>query len=125
VDLSSVRSFSRPVGRFHLFLQPAQERAVCASGLRFEHPVFRCLCFLARLGLRVSCLVRACDVLPPVWTELTTKRVSSMVFGAQASVFPSLNLILVVLCYVMDELLQGDIGIALESLDQKTRGFMI
>jgi hypothetical protein len=70
-------------------------------------------------------LVRACDVLPPVWTELTTKRVSSMVFGAQASVFPSLNLILVVLCYVMDELLQGDIGIALESLDQKTRGFMV
>jgi hypothetical protein len=109
VDLSSVRSFSRPVGRFHLFLQPAQERAVCASGLRFEHPVFRCLWFLARFGLRVSCLVRACD----------------SVFGAQASVFPSLNLILVVLCYVMDELLQGDIGIALESLDQKTRGFMV
>jgi hypothetical protein len=89
------------VGRLRLFLHPAQERAICVSGLRFEHPIFCCLYFLARLGPHISCLVCACDVLP-VWTELTTELVSSVVFDAQASIFSSPNLILVVVCLLVD-----------------------
>jgi hypothetical protein len=44
---------------------------------------------------------------------------------AAARVFRSPELILVVLWYAMVELLQGDPGIALESPDQKTRGFVV
>jgi hypothetical protein len=45
--------------------------------------------------------------------------------GAAARVFRSLELIHVVLWYDVVELLQRDLGIALESSDQKTRGFVV
>jgi hypothetical protein len=45
--------------------------------------------------------------------------------GAAARVFRSPELIHVVLWYDVVELLQGDLGIALESPDQKTRGFVV
>jgi hypothetical protein len=56
--------------------------------------------------------VGVCTTLFPVWCSVLL-------------LFLSPNLILVVLCYAVDELLQGDVGIALESPDQKTRGFVV
>jgi hypothetical protein len=59
-----------------------------------------------------------------MWTELTIELVSSVVFDAQASVFPSPNLILVVVCYACG-LLHVIPDITLESPVQKTRGFAV
>jgi hypothetical protein len=47
------------------------------------------------------------------------------VFSVSSNVFRSPELIHFVLWYVVVELLQGDLNIALESADQKTQGFMV
>jgi hypothetical protein len=46
----------------------------------------------------------------------------SAIYFSKASIFPS---VIPIFAHVLCESLQGDVGIMLESLDQKTRGFMV
>jgi hypothetical protein len=58
-------------------------------------------------------------------TVLALRSAGVPVWCSVQPLFPSPNLILVVLCYAVYKLLQGDAGIALESSDQKTRELVV